>query len=87
MWLIDRDFLGGVKAAVEAEDVTFATLNLMSDNPGMRWDIDETRQVIGYQPKDGSLAQITFTIRVRSTLKKLLTFTIPRAIDRNFPSW
>jgi nucleoside-diphosphate-sugar epimerase len=53
MWLSDRDLCHGVERAVLAEGVPFAILNLMSDNPGMRWDLDETRRVIGYAPSDG----------------------------------
>jgi hypothetical protein len=29
----------------------------MSDNPGMRWDIETTKQVIGYAPEDGRKAE------------------------------
>jgi len=29
-------------------------LNLMSANPGMRWDIETTRKTIGYVPQDGA---------------------------------
>jgi len=56
MWLSDRDLCHGVERAIVAENVPFAILNLMSDNPGMRWDIDETRRTIGYQPRDGHVA-------------------------------
>jgi NAD+ dependent glucose-6-phosphate dehydrogenase len=34
-------------------------LNLMSDNPGMRWDIEETKKVIGYAPLDGHVAVLS----------------------------
>lgn len=39
-----------------ADGVGFAVLNLMSDNPGMRWDIDATRRAIGDAPQDGAPA-------------------------------
>ena len=42
MWLSNRDFCHGVERAVLADGVDFAVLNLMSANPGMRWDIDST---------------------------------------------
>ena len=42
-----------MERAILAKNVEFAVLNLMSDNPGMRWDIVETRAVIGYDPQDG----------------------------------
>lgn len=87
MWLSDRDFLGGMLAAINAVDVKFAALNLMSSNPGMRWDIAETTKVIGFEPKDGSPARLNIKLRLRSYLKKLFTFAIPRSFDRKFPDW
>jgi hypothetical protein len=87
MWLSDRDFLNGTRCAINAKDVSFAALNLMSDNPGMRWDIDETRSVIGYSPQDGSRARITPRIALTSWLKNTLTVSVPKIIERRFPSW
>jgi hypothetical protein len=46
--------LQGFRKAVEGPaDLRFAILNLMSANEGMRWDIETTRQAIGYIPQDG----------------------------------
>jgi len=57
MWLSDRDMCEAFEAAVEAPPgVRFAVLNLMSANPGMRWDMAPLRDVLGWQPKDGSPA-------------------------------
>jgi NAD(P)-dependent dehydrogenase (short-subunit alcohol dehydrogenase family) len=53
MWLSNRDLCQAMERAVLAEGVGFAVLNLMSDNPGMRWDIETTKRVIGYAPRDG----------------------------------
>jgi NAD+ dependent glucose-6-phosphate dehydrogenase len=63
MWLSDRDLCQAMERAVRAEDVGFAVLNLMSDNPGMRWDIDTTRRVIGYAPQDGAAPTLTDALR------------------------
>ncbi len=55
MWLSDRDLCQGFEKAVLApNDLRFAVLNLMSANPGMRWDLEPTRQAIGYVPEDGA---------------------------------
>jgi hypothetical protein len=59
MWVSDRDICQAMERAVLAEGIGFAVLNLMSDNPGMRWDIDATRQAIGYAPRDGHTAVTT----------------------------
>jgi UDP-glucose 4-epimerase len=61
MWLSDRDLCQAFERAVLAEDVGFAVLNLMSDNPGMRWDIAPTRRAIGYAPRDGWTAVVDAT--------------------------
>jgi len=52
MWLSNRDLCQAMERAVLAEGVGFAVLNLMSDNPGMRWDIATTKRMIGYAPQD-----------------------------------
>lgn len=87
MWLSDRDFLNGMVGAITAHDVPFAVLNLMSDNPGMRWDIGETKRIIGYAPMDGSAAIVGPSITIKSALKRFFTHTLPRGFDRLFPSW
>jgi NAD+ dependent glucose-6-phosphate dehydrogenase len=53
MWLSDRDLCQGFeKAVLAAADLRFAVLNLMSRNEGMRWDLEATRDAIGYDPLD-----------------------------------
>lgn len=58
MWLSNRDMMHAMERAIEAENVPFAILNLVSNNPGMRWDITHTRDTIGYQPQDGHVPNI-----------------------------
>jgi len=52
MWLSNRDAVRGFECAIEAKNVLYAILNLVSQNDGMRWDINETKTVIGYEPQD-----------------------------------
>lgn len=59
MWLSNRDFLDGVRAAIRARDVPFAVLNLVSNNPGMPWDMTQTRRVLGFQPQDGFTPELS----------------------------
>jgi NAD+ dependent glucose-6-phosphate dehydrogenase len=59
MWLSNRDLCQAMERAVLAEEVDFAVLNLMSDNPGMRWDIATTKRLIGYAPRDGAAPMLT----------------------------
>ena len=78
MWLSDRDLCQGMERALLAENVPFAVLNLMSDNPGMRWDIEETRAVLGYAPRDGHRAVTTPGIDEHEQLARLRTELIDR---------
>jgi hypothetical protein len=59
MWLSNRDLCQAMERAVLVENLPVAVLNLMSDNPGMRWDIETTRRMIGYAPQDGHVAVAT----------------------------
>jgi NAD+ dependent glucose-6-phosphate dehydrogenase len=59
MWLSDRDVCHAMERAVLADNIGFAVLNLMSDNPGMRWDIEPTKRMIGYAPRDGARPVLT----------------------------
>jgi len=52
-WLSDRDFLQLVDRSIAADDVQFATVNGMSMNAGMRWDLETGRRLLGYVPLDG----------------------------------
>jgi NAD+ dependent glucose-6-phosphate dehydrogenase len=62
MWLSNRDLCHAMERAVLADGVGFAVLNLMSENPGMRWDIETTKQTIGYAPQDGAAPIVTNAI-------------------------
>lgn len=59
MWLSNRDLCHGMERAVLAENIGFKVLNLMSDNPGMRWDIATTSETIGYLPRDGAAPDLS----------------------------
>lgn len=87
MWLSDRDLMSGIISAVTAKEVPFAALNLVSKNPGMRWNIEETITAIGYKPKDGVAAKMTTGIRLKSALKKAFCLSLPCWFARTFPDW
>lgn len=56
MWLSNRDYCQVVEKAILVENVQFAVLNAMSNNTGMKWDLSETRRVLGYEPQDNAYA-------------------------------
>jgi nucleoside-diphosphate-sugar epimerase len=54
MWLSNRDFCQLMDRSIEAElPERFTVVNGMSANAGMRWDIEHTRKLLGYEPQDG----------------------------------
>ncbi len=87
MWLSDRDFLNGMQCAIDANNISFNILNLMSQNPGMRWDIESTKKIIGYAPQDGHVADLNAFIKLRSGVMKIFTKTLPGFIASSFPDW
>jgi nucleoside-diphosphate-sugar epimerase len=53
MWLSNRDYCQLLEKCITADPaLRFAVLNGMSANTGMRWDLEPTRRLIGYNPQD-----------------------------------
>jgi uronate dehydrogenase len=53
MWLSNRDYCQLMERCIEADlDGGFAIVNGMSNNTGMRWDIEHTRRLVEYEPED-----------------------------------
>jgi uronate dehydrogenase len=53
MWLSNRDYCQLMERCLTADPALhFAVVNGMSANTGMRWDIDYTRLMVGYEPED-----------------------------------
>jgi NAD+ dependent glucose-6-phosphate dehydrogenase len=53
MWLSNRDACQLLERSIVADVPSpFVVVNGMSANTGMRWDIDATRRLLGYQPHD-----------------------------------
>ena len=53
MWLSNRDFCSLIERAVAADlPERFVVCYGMSDNTGMRWDIEPTRRILGWEPQD-----------------------------------
>lgn len=82
MWLSDRDFLDGMTAACRAEVSGFHIVNLMSDNPGMRWSLEETRSVLGFWPQDGAPARLPLGVRLREAGAWAAQVGLPRLARR-----
>jgi uronate dehydrogenase len=53
MWLSNRDYCHLMERCILASlPERFVIVNGMSANTGMRWDIESTRRLLGYQPQD-----------------------------------
>jgi NAD+ dependent glucose-6-phosphate dehydrogenase len=65
MWLSDGDWCRAVERSIEAKDVPFAVVNVVSDNAGMRWDMDEGERLIGFRPQDRYVPVVTLGSRCR----------------------
>ena len=53
MWLSNRDFCQLMERCLLAHlDDPFVIVHGMSNNTGMRWDLDGTRALLGYEPQD-----------------------------------
>lgn len=64
MWLSNRDMLAAMDLALAASaELGFALVNLVSNNEGMRWDLEGARKAIGYVPQDGM--KMIYTDKVR----------------------
>jgi nucleoside-diphosphate-sugar epimerase len=59
LWLSNDDLVDLFEAAVEADldDRSFLVVNGMSNNRGMRWDLTEATEYLGYEPADDSGAE------------------------------
>ena len=59
MWLSNADLIRLFDCAVEAEidDRSYVVVNGMSRNHGMRWDLSEAAELLGYLPEDDAIAE------------------------------
>ncbi|MEM7532430.1 MAG: NAD(P)-dependent oxidoreductase [Chloroflexota bacterium] len=53
LWLSNRDYCQLMEKCIEADpNIHFEVINGMSNNAEMRWDIQHTRDVVGYEAQD-----------------------------------
>jgi NAD+ dependent glucose-6-phosphate dehydrogenase len=59
MWLSNADLVRLFDCAVEAEidDRSYVVVNGMSRNHGLRWDLSEAAELLGYMPEDDAFAE------------------------------
>ena len=84
MWLSNSDMMRAVECAIEADDVPFAIVNLVSDNAGMRWDMEHTRRIIGYVPQDHAVPVIEDGHRAVDERARQARFSPGTWLDEHF---
>ncbi len=53
-WLSRRDCAALIEAAIDAEDLRWAVVYGISNNPRRFWDIEHARELLGYTPEDAA---------------------------------
>lgn len=52
MWLSDNDAVRAFEHGIESDGTTFEVFNLVSNNAGSRWDMEQTRVSLGFVAHD-----------------------------------
>lgn len=88
MWLSNRDFIDGVKAAIATPGVSFAVVNLVSRNTGMRWDLTHTQRVLGFMPQDRFTPELSSEDVVEEEMARQARLVPGQWLDQGFrPMW
>lgn len=77
MWVSDRDLCRAFERAIDDEAVRFGVYNLVSRNPGMRWDLENLRRELGFEPVDGEPMRVPVTQRLTAACAWLRDFGLP----------
>lgn len=68
MWVSDRDLCRAFEHAIDDERITFGVYNLVSNNPGMRWEIESLARDLGFEPQDGERMRVPVSQNVKAGL-------------------
>ena len=77
MWLSNEDWAQAVCKACLSPYEGSALLNIMSSNLGMRWDLEEAKAVIGYQPASQHKPSLSLLGRFQDAAARLRDWLIP----------
>ena len=80
MWVSDRDLCAAFQTAVDDERIIFGVYNLVSGNPGMRWETDTLRRDLGFVARDGERPRVSPTQDVKAGLAWLRDVGLPRVV-------
>jgi NAD+ dependent glucose-6-phosphate dehydrogenase len=78
MWLGNKDWEQAVCQAVASRFEGAAIINVVSRNANMRWDLDDARRILGYEPVEGHQPVMNISARVKDLGARLRDHFIPR---------
>jgi NAD+ dependent glucose-6-phosphate dehydrogenase len=78
MWLGNRDWAQAVRKGITSPFSGAAILHIVSRNEGMRWELDEARQVIGYEPEESHRPALSLIGTVTDGMARIRDRVIPR---------
>lgn len=77
MWLGNEDWAQAVVKSATTDFEGFHAINIVSRNAGMRWNLEEARQAIGYAPVERHQPQVTLIGRLKDTVSRLREKVMP----------
>lgn len=77
MWVSDRDLCRAFEHAILDRTTRFGVYNLVSRNPGMRWDLANLERDLGFVPQDGEPVRVSAAHRVRAGLAWIRDVGLP----------
>jgi NAD+ dependent glucose-6-phosphate dehydrogenase len=78
MWLSNKDWEQAVCKAVAIPFEGAAIINVVSRNANMRWDIDDARRLLGYEPVEGHQPVMNITATIKDLSAQLRDYFVPR---------
>lgn len=81
MWLGNKDWAQSVIKSVNSAYPGSAILNIMSNNKGMRWDMDLAANTIGYVPEEKHVPILSLKGRLKDFGARLREKFFPQASD------
>ena len=77
MWVSDRDLCRAFEAAIVDRQVKFGVYNLVSKNPGMRWDLSNLKRDLDFEPQDGEAMRVSGGHRLRAGMAWIRDVALP----------
>ena len=78
MWLSNEDWAQAVQRSCLSGRNESAVLNIVSQNQGMRWDLEPARETIGYVPKSRHTPQLSVKARIADVAARMRDRVIRR---------